>query len=72
MSDNVFEWKMKKGSEFGYLVVNENSGKWTMGWSNENPQIIQDIWYQGEDKDSGYSTFRDGIAQKLKEGFKAI
>ncbi|MEK3868017.1 MULTISPECIES: hypothetical protein [Paenibacillus] len=71
MSTNDFEWRMTRGSESGYLVINEISGIWTVGWSSETSRIITDMWYQGDNKDTAFSVFREKVAERLKEGYKA-
>lgn len=74
MDNNLFEHRLEKVSptntESGYVLINENNETWTAGWSNGTPQEITETWYQGNDWKSTLAAFRQGVADKLKQGWK--
>ncbi|MEK0316383.1 HRDC domain-containing protein [Cohnella sp. 56] len=58
----------------GQVFIGEENGNWTAGWreSSDGGETEQTVWYEGTSWEELLSTFRHGVAGRMKEGYRPM
>ncbi|CAI6046442.1 HRDC domain-containing protein [Cohnella sp. JJ-181] len=58
----------------GQVFIGEEQGNWTAGWQEtaEGGETERTIWYEGTSWEELLSSFRHGVAGRMKEGYRPM
>lgn len=70
----IFKNKLTQGGtkkrESGHAIIAESKGVWIGGWSSNDPDKIEEPWYEGKNWEDLLAAFRKGLAEKVRQGFR--